>query len=144
MPKSLMQHYNLLSIWLSLWLTLAHSGSLWLSLWFSQALIGSQGPCVALHVVNVWPHSLSQPVWRVKFSGQKLCIDCRMWLTLHGVVNVSVNQSVRLTLCWLASMTQSIYVYNTRAKFCCLAFLGSNDGVFRLMLVKSHFLDRNI
>ena len=80
------------------WLSLNQSGSLWLSLWFSEALIGSQGPCLALHVVDVWPHSLSQPVWRVKFLGQKLCIDCRMWLTLHGVVNVSVNQSVRLTL----------------------------------------------
>ena len=41
-------------------------------------------------------------------------------------------------------MAQSVCVDDTRAKFCCLAFLGSNDGVFRLMLVKSHFLDRNI
>ena len=41
-------------------------------------------------------------------------------------------------------MAESVCVDDTRAKFCCLAFLGSNDGVFRLMLVKSHFLDRNI
>ena len=53
-------------------------------------------------------------------------------------------QSISETHILLAFMAQSVCVDDTRAKFCCLAFLGSNDGVFRLMLVKSHFLDRNI
>ena len=37
------------------WLSLTQSGSLWFSLWPSQALIGSQGLCSALHVVDAWP-----------------------------------------------------------------------------------------
>ena len=53
-----MHHCNLFpltqsdSFWLSLWLTLAHSGSLWLC----RSLIGSQCPCSAFHVVEtVYP-----------------------------------------------------------------------------------------
>ena len=57
------------SPWLSLahsrtfWLTLTQSGSIWLSLWLSQALICSQGPCSAHHVMAAWlkfiPHCSS-------------------------------------------------------------------------------------
>ena len=143
MLKSLIHHYNLLSIWLSLWLTLAHSGSLWLSLAYSDSLSGSLRRSLAHRVLARLPtswtrnHSLSQPVWRVKFSGQKLCIECKMWLTLHGVV--SFSRSLRLILCWLAFMLM-IQGQN----FAVWHFGGSNEGVFRLMVVKSHFLDRNI
>ena len=61
-----MHHCNLLSLthsgspWITLALSLAHSHTFWLtlthsgSLWLFQALISSQGACLALHVVDAW------------------------------------------------------------------------------------------
>ena len=52
----------------SLWLTLTQSGSLWLSLWLSQALIGSQGPCSAHHVVAAWPQFIPPCLYKYMFN----------------------------------------------------------------------------
>ena len=80
---------------LNLALPLAHSGSLSLVLSGAhQSLLGSPRRG---RVATVYP---SLYVWRVKFSGQKLC---RMWLILHGVVKCQC-QSISETHTLLTSI----------------------------------------
>ena len=129
-------------------LSLLHSRTLWLTLTQSGSLSGSLRRSSAQRVL-VWLSTLwtcGHTLYPILCGGSNFQVRnyAECGLPYMALSNVSVNQSLRLILCWIAFMAQSVYVDDTRAKFGCLAFWGFKWWCFGLMVVKSHFLDRNI